>query len=165
VTLEKMTEDLAEVMDRDVWKFFTNKRFTVRLGDAEGVRTKFKGIFKAPLTKVWTWYFPISSSLPAPTRSSDGDEDFSEKLAVFVAANATASTLLLHTGGWRVEEDIIRDTPAYSYTGFVGQRNADDFKQMPPFENNLVGRIGLNMRTFAMTEVVIDAGGAARRLS
>jgi len=103
------------------------------------------------------WYFPLSSS----NRSNDGDEDFLEKLAVFVASNATASILLLHTGGWRIEKDVIRDTPANSYTGFVGQTNADDFRQMPPFENNLVGRIGLNMRTFAMTEVVIDAGGVS----
>lgn len=56
---------------------------------------------------------------------------------------------MAYAGGWREEEDLMRERRARSFTGFVGVRRKEDFNMGPPhFEGNIEGRIGLGMRTF-----------------
>jgi len=171
--IEKLSGTLEGVLDGAVWEGWTNKRFTVDLPRSHGEKgtmitmeeamgtgeegdahddIPLKSIFESPLTKVWTWYFPLppnqstASSQSTHLVAADVDTKFSN----FVACNTTMPhSKLPHLSGWRVERDIFRDTPARSYTGFVGQATAEEFKQMPPFEGNLEGRIGLTMRTFS----------------
>lgn len=68
----------------------------------------------------------------------------------FVAANTDdAAGVGTHVGGWREEEDVIREVKARSFTGVVGLKNPGSFnKGPPPFKGNIEGRIGLGMRNF-----------------
>lgn len=141
--ISSLSHLLSPLLSPD-YSTFTSKRFTLTFPPPATSQAALAAL-NAPITKVWTWWFPLSSFTPRL------EEQVPKDFETFVAANVRDQAgMLAHAGGWREEEDVIGERQARSFTGFVGCRSVEDFYAgPPPFEGNIGGRIGLGMRTFA----------------
>lgn len=146
---------LAPVLSAD-YSTFTSPRFTILLQSSSSATAALTAL-NAPITKVWTWWFPLESIHASKISSLPAAFD------AFVEANVKdADGVEASAGGWREEEDVIREIRARSFTGFVGVREVGDFNMgPPPFPANVEGRVGMGMRTFPLGshgEAVVGKG-------
>jgi hypothetical protein len=141
--ISSLTTTLAPILSLD-YVTFTSKRYSIALtSSSESIAA-----FEAPVTKIWTWWFPLTIADSSPFDTAHVPSAYPK----FISANTTSpsGTLLASSGGWRREQDIIRETPAQSFSAFIGCEKLEDFRMAPPFGENIPGRIGLGMRTFRM---------------
>lgn len=136
--ISKLSEILSSIVSED-YAAFTSKRFTIDIPNDLSP-------FIAPVTKVWTWFFP------ADAVTSEFEQSVAESFRKFVKSNTTGQPedIVGVTGGWRLGDDEINGRKARSFTGFVGCKIVNCFKMSPPFADNIEGRIGLSMRHFPL---------------
>lgn len=111
----------------------------------------FTTVLSAPVTKLFIWYFPHTTSPLTP----ELEAIVPEKFVKFVNGNATNPEGVLGAkGGWRLKEDQAFGENGRSFTGIIGVKTVESLRMQPPFENNIEGRKGMTMRTFKLSRLI-----------